>query len=357
MKAQDISQQRTLSPKEADTSAKIPVYRAKSKRYTLSAWGMWLAIPIILGILLSIADWDNLLNYPYAQTTYDFGDKIGGAVTNFINNVADRYRAVLEWPALIIAASLENVDRFLLTIPWPAQVLLVTIIAWRLAGIPTALFAFSALMLMIVIGLWDDTILTMALIFVSVTAAVIIAVPLGIVTAESKRSEAIVRPILDTMQTLPSMVYLVPALAFFSIGNTAGVVATTVFAIPPAAKLTDIGIRQAPGATIEAAEAFGATPIQLLMEVKIPLALPFIFAGISQATMAALGIVVVAALVGTRGLGDIVETALGRIETGPALLAGMGIVFIAIIIDRIAEAFAKRTYASLGFDEDGTLRY
>ena len=152
--------------------------------------------------------------------------------------------------------------------------------------------------------------------------------------------DAVLRPVLDGMQTMPSFVYLVPAIFFFGLGNVPAVIATIIYAAPPAIRLTNLGIRQVSPETLEAARAFGATPLQLLIKVQIPLALPTIMAGINQTTMMALAMVVVASLVGAGGLGADVLKAIGRLQIGNSLLAGMSIVFLAIIIDRITQGFA-----------------
>ncbi|MYJ57584.1 MAG: ABC transporter permease subunit, partial [Chloroflexi bacterium] len=152
----------------------------------------------------------------------------------------------------------------------------------------------------------------------------------------------------DAMQTMPSFVYLVPAIAFFSLGDTPAVLATLIYAVPPAVRLTNLGIRQLPEETLEAADSFGMTRSQMLVKVKIPLAIPTIMAGINQTTLMALAMVVIASLVGAGGLGEDVNRGLGRIEPGNAFLAGLGIVFLAIIIDRLTQALTSRRQTALG---------
>jgi len=215
------------------------------------------------------------------------------------------------------------------------------LLAWRLAGWRVSLFSVAAMLAIGFVGFWSSAMETLALVTTSVVLAVAIGVPLGVLGARSALADALMRPALDTMQTMPSFVYLVPAIMFFSLGNVPAVMATIIYAVPPAIRLTSLGIRQVSPETLEAARSFGATPTQLLIRVQLPMALPTIMAGINQTTMMALAMVVVGALVGAGGLGEDVLRALGRLEPGKALLAGMAIVLMAIIIDRLTQALAK----------------
>ena len=203
------------------------------------------------------------------------------------------------------------------------------------------LFSAIGLLLIGLVGLWPSAMETLSLMLTSVVISVALAVPIGIAAARNDTLDAIIRPILDAMQTMPVYVYLVPVIFFFSLGNVPAVFATIFYAVPPAIRLTNLGIRQVSAETVEAARAFGATPMQLLLKVQIPLALPTIMAGINQTTMLALSMVVVAALVGAGGLGADVFKAIGRLQMGNSLLAGLSIVFLAIIIDRLTQGFAR----------------
>ena len=229
----------------------------------------------------------------------------------------------------------------LIWVPWPALILAVTLLAWRVAGHLVAIFSVIALSLIGLAGLWPSAMETMSLMVTSVTISVAIAIPLGILASRSDRVDTLLRPILDGMQTMPSFVYLVPAIFFFGLGNPPAVMATIIYAVPPAIRLTNLGIRQVPSETVEAARAFGANPMQLLMKVQLPLALPTIMAGINQTTMMALAMVVVASLVAAGGLGEDVLKAIGQLKVGKSLLAGIAIVFLAIIIDRITQGVAR----------------
>ncbi|MCB0223303.1 MAG: ABC transporter permease subunit, partial [Anaerolineae bacterium] len=188
-------------------------------------------------------------------------------------------------------------------------------------------------------GLWDEGMLTLALMAVSVVIALLIGIPLGILAARSDRFEAALRPLLDVMQTLPAFVYLIPVLLFFGIARVPSVIATVIYALPPAIRLTNLGIRQVTPSAVEAARAFGSTPRQTLFKVQIPLAMPTIIAGVNQTIMMAFGIVVIAALIGAGGLGNEVLIALQKQQVGRGFIAGMAIVFMAILLDRISHGF------------------
>ncbi len=205
--------------------------------------------------------------------------------------------------------------------------------AWGLT-----LFTLLGLLLLYGMDYWEDTMLTIALVISSALLALIIGIPLGIWAARSNRVESIVRPILDFMQTMPAFVYLIPAILFFSVGNVPGVVATVVFALPPAVRLTNLGIRSVQTDVVEASQSFGCTSRQLLFKVQIPLAKPTILAGVNQVIMLALSMVVIASMVGAAGLGEKVYKGILRADIGLGFEAGLGIVIVAIILDRITQS-------------------
>ena len=191
------------------------------------------------------------------------------------------------------------------------------------------------------VDLWQESLETLALMVVSVVIALALGIPLGILSAQSDRFKAVLRPVLDFMQTLPTLVYLIPMTIFFSIARAPSVVATLIYALAPAIRYTDLGIRQVPKASLEAAKAFGATRWQTLLKVQLPLALPQIVAGINQTIMMAFGMVVIAALIGANGLGKTVLDALRRLEVGRGLEAGLAIALMAIVLDRVSHGFSK----------------
>ena len=231
-------------------------------------------------------------------------------------------------------------------IPWPGLIVMIGVVAWRSAGARTAAATGLSLFLLALLGYWESTLDTIALVMITVTLSIAIAVPLGVWASQNDRLDRTLRPFLDAAQTMPSFVYLVPMIGLFSIGTVPAVMATLVYAVPPAVRLTNLGIRQLPEETIEAAESFGLTRRQMLLKVKVPLAMPTIMAGVNQTTLMALAMIVIGSLVGAPGLGFDVLQALGRLESGNALLAGLGIVMLAIIIDRVTQAIARKRQAA-----------
>ena len=242
---------------------------------------------------------------------------------------------------------LVRLEDFFQWLPWPMTIAAITAVAYKVAGRRMGIFALVSLLLLGSFGLWESAMETMALIAVAVLISIGLAIPIGIFATRSDTLDALMRPVLDAMQTLPAFVYLVPAIMFFGIGNVAGVLATVIYAVPPAIRLTNLGIRQVSPEIVEAARAFGTTPRQLLVKVQIPMAIPTIMAGINQTTMMALAMVVIASLVGAGGLGDDVNRALSRFQPGAALNGGLGIVILAIIIDRVTQAAAKERQEAL----------
>jgi glycine betaine/proline transport system permease protein len=190
-------------------------------------------------------------------------------------------------------------------------------------------------------GIWEETVSTLALVIGSSLVALLIGVPVGIAMARSNAVEAIVRPILDFMQTMPPFVYLIPAAIFFGLGKVPGSIATLIFAMPPAVRLTNLGIRQVSLEQVEAGQAFGCTDRQLLFKVQLPLAMPSIMAGVNQTIMLALSMVVIASMIGAGGLGNTVLTGIQRLNVGLGFEGGLGVVLLAILLDRITQSFGR----------------
>jgi glycine betaine/proline transport system permease protein len=188
-------------------------------------------------------------------------------------------------------------------------------------------------------GLWDKLMLTLALMMVSTFLCILIGIPLGILTSKSNRLRSIMLPVLDVMQTMPGFVYLIPVLMLFNLGKVPAIIATIIYALPPLIRLTDLGIRQVDAETKEAAAAFGTSPWQMLLGVELPLARPSIMAGINQTIMMALAMVVVASMIGARGLGEDVLEGINTLNVGKGSQAGIAVVILAIIIDRISQAY------------------
>ena len=263
-------------------------------------------------------------------------------ITQFIDWLVEGYRWFfqgLKWPVEITLSGIEN---GLLAIPPLIVIAVLAVIAWRVSGIRLAGFTVGAMVFIGLLGLWEDTMVTLAMVFSSVVFCTIVGIPLGIAAGRSDGFEAAIRPVLDGMQTTPAFVYLVPIVMLFSIGNVAGVLATIVFALPPIIRLTALGIRQVHPELVEAALAFGATSWQVLVKVQIPLAMPTIMAGLNQTMMMALSMVVIAALIGAGGLGAPVVLGLNTLDIGLATIGGLSIVLVAIVLDRITQAVGKQ---------------
>ena len=245
-----------------------------------------------------------------------------------------------------IDVALRRVESGLLWLPWPVLMLGFFLLGARLGGLRLGLLAAACLLMMGWMGLWSQSMQTLALMSVAVAIALLIGIPVGIFAARHNRFEALLRPFLDAMQTMPAFVYLIPVLLFFGVARVPAVIATVIFALPPAIRLTNLGIREVDPAATESAASFGSTPRQTLVKVQIPLAMPTIMAGVNQTIMAALGIVVIAALIGAGGLGREVLVSLQRLEVGKALEAGLAIVFLAVLLDRLSDALTRQGRAA-----------
>ena len=253
-----------------------------------------------------------------------------------------------DWMGEVLLKPLVGLEQFLLWLPWWLIILAVAAVAWKTSGWKLAAGAALSLLFIGMLGLWTHAIKTLTLVIAGTVLAVAVAIPTGIAMARSDRLERIIRPLLDLMQTLPSFVYLVPVIILFGMGKVPAVMATFIYAVPPAIRLTNLGIRQVPQDAIEAGQAFGSTPRQMLLKVQLPLALPTIMAGINQTVMMALSMVVIASMIGAEGLGTEVLNGIGRLETGRSFAAGISIVIMAIIIDRISQGFARSRPAGQG---------
>lgn len=266
---------------------------------------------------------------------------VGTPVSQLVDWLTTHLGPFFDAISMVMLALLDGV-LYLLTAP---HALLMTVI---FAALPLlarrwglALFALVAFLFVQAMGLWVETMETLAVVLVASIIAVLIGVPIGIWAARSRGVSNVVRPLLDFMQTLPVFVYLIPAVFFFGIGVVPGVMATVVFAIPPAVRLTELGIRSVDEEVVEAAHAFGAKPGQILREAQLPLALPSIMAGVNQTIMLALSMVVIAGLVGAAGLGVVVVRGISTLDVGAGFEGGLAVVLIAIYLDRLTGAFAE----------------
>lgn len=224
-------------------------------------------------------------------------------------------------------------------LPWWLCILIVAVLAWRVRGWRLAAGSSLGLVLIYDLQLWPALIDTLILVIISAFVSIIIGLPLGILAARSQRFQRLMSPMLDFMQTMPSFVYLIPALMFFGLGTVPAVFATVIFAMPPVIRLTNLGIRQVPADLVEVGEAFGSTSYQLLCKIQLPLAMPTIMAGINQTMMLSLSMVVIAAMIGSGGFGQGVLAGIAQMDIGKGFENGLGVVILAMILDRLSQGF------------------
>jgi len=257
-----------------------------------------------------------------------FSRKYGDAIENFFD------------PLLFFLVKLE---KLLLATPWPIIILVIGILAW-FGSRSWKLVVGSAIAFILIgyFGMWNDCMATVAIISVCTTVCIAVGIPIGIIMSKSNRAEKTILPILDMMQTIPSFVYLVPILMLLGIGKVPGLIAVCIYALPPVIRLTNLGIREVDKEALEASEAFGATPFQKLRSVQIPLSLPTIFAGVNQTIMMALAMVVIASMIGVKGLGVPILRAISNQYLALGLMNGLAIVSLAIIFDRITQEYGRR---------------
>lgn len=246
---------------------------------------------------------------------------------------------VMRWP---IAKFLDLVNDGLSAVPFWLFIILLLFAAWRLSGWKNAVLAAGSFTLIAMMGLWDQSMKTLAIVLTAVVFGVLTGVPLGVLAARSDRFWTVLRPVLDLMQTTPSFVYLVPVVMLFGIGTVPGVIATIIFSLPPMIRLTNLGIRQVPLEATEAGEAFGTTEWQSLVHIRFPLALPSIMAGLNQTLLLAMVMSVIASMIGAEGLGLTVLRGIGRLDVGLAAIGGGAIVLMAITLDRLTQSFAEK---------------
>jgi glycine betaine/proline transport system permease protein len=267
-------------------------------------------------------------------------------------HIGDAVEVAIDWLTQNLAPLFSGIKAALLwvinsfawvftVIPWYVMVLLLAVAAWRLSSRGVAIFTVVGLVLIEMMGLWTATMQTLALIFTATLIALLIGVPLGIWMSRNDTLNRIIRPVLDFMQTMPAFVYLIPAVYFFDLGEVPGAVATIIFAMPPAVRLTNLGIRQVPEDVVEASKSFGSTSRQLLYKVQIPLAMPTIMAGLNQTIMLSLSMVVISAMIGAKGLGITVLKGITQLKVGEGFEGGLAVVILAMILDRITQGLGE----------------
>lgn len=267
---------------------------------------------------------------------------IGDYIEIAINWLTNHFSVFFDGLSAGIGGFINGFDTILYAIPFYITIAVLTAIAWRKVNRGTAIFTLLGLLLIYFMGYWEATMSTLAMVLSSTLLALIIGIPLGIASANSNRTNKILRPILDFMQTMPAFVYLIPSVLFFGLGTVPGVFATIIFAMPPVVRLTSLGILQVPVNVIEAAKAFGATKKQMLFKVQLPLAMPTILTGINQTIMLALSMVVIAAMISAGGLGEIVLKGITQMKIGLGFEGGIAVVILAIVLDRITQGIAGK---------------
>lgn len=347
------------SSSSPETEKKAQASRVTARRLPESyMWGLG-SIAVLLALAVSLAFWGPDMEFPTAVAyvessdgTMRFPRTLRDVTAQVIDDGTDALTSRADW--LFdgikngITHSLIVIEDGLMWLPWPAVVLAVALAAFAVGRWALLSFAVFSLLFIGFMGLWENTVETVALMVVAVILSVGIGLPLGVLGARSRAADKVMRPILDGMQTMPSFVYLLPGILFFGLGKPAGVFATIIYAVPPAIRLTNLGIRQVSPQTVEAVRSFGASPRQLLFKVQIPMALPTIMAGINQTTMLALSMVTIASMVAAGGLGDNVLRAIQKNEVGNGVIAGLAIVFMAIVFDRLTQAVAQSRGGGLG---------
>ncbi len=260
------------------------------------------------------------------------------SIMEWLLQTLDAFFDAVGWAIVNVMLGIEAVFLF---IPWFILIALVFFAGWKMLGRVRSGISMAVMLFLIgSFGYWEMAMQTLSLVSAAVFFSLLIGIPMGITMAQSDKAESVIKPLLDGMQTMPSFVYLIPALMFFGLGRVPAVIATIIYAVPPVIRLTNVGIRTVDKEVIEAAKAFGAKKKQVLWDVQLPLAKPSIMVGINQTTMMALAMVVIGSMIGAKGLGMEVLLSINRIEVGRGFEAGLSIVFLAIIIDRLTYSFS-----------------
>ena len=291
---------------------------------------------IVLSTMIHGAGFEFALDFPI-DTSKEIEGFLDDSVDWIVINFGDFFDAISD----ALKVVLGKLRDLLVWIPWPVMMALVFIIGWKVASLKIAAMSVVGLVILATVNLWEPTMVTVAIMIVSVFLSIVVGVPVGILAARSDSVDTGIRPVLDTMQTMPSFVYLVPGIMLFGLGNVAAIFATVLYALPPCIRLTNLGIRQVDESVVEAGRSFGSSDMQLLFKIQIPMAIPTIMAGINQTVMMALAMSTIAAMVGAGGLGIEVLRAMGQLKEGEAIIAGCAIVILAIIIDRISQGYIE----------------
>lgn len=269
----------------------------------------------------------------------NLADAVNRGFTQIVQQYADQFHQVSLW---LLVGVLNPVEHTLQATPPLVVLLVLATLTWLGTRRVSSTVMMVALTYAIgCLGLWEKLMSTVSIMLVSMLVTLLIGVPMGIVMAKSRTLRRVLNPVLDMMQTLPSFVYLIPVLMLFGLGRVPAVFATTVYALPPLMRLTELGLRQLPEDVLEASQAFGATPLQQLFSVELPLARPSIMAGLNQAVMMSLAMVVIASMIGAKGLGEDVLSSINNLDMGQGVQAGLAIVMLAVVFDRITQAYGR----------------
>lgn len=267
---------------------------------------------------------------------------IGDVFAEIIYFLSDALRELFDLIRLVVMSVVEGIEAALDFVPFWGVAILIAVLAYFLSGKGLALFSFAGVFLIANMGLWDQTISTLAIIITSTMISLLVGIPVGILSAKIEPANKVIRPVLDFMQTMPAFVYLIPAVFFFRLGVVPASIATIIFSMPPAIRLTNLGIRQVPEELIEAGHAFGANWHQMLFKIQLPQAMPTIMAGINQCIMLSLSMVVISSMIGGAGLGSVVLSGLSNLDIGKGFEGGLAVVIIAIILDRLTQGKSRK---------------
>lgn len=323
--------------------APMPVdpWEALSAAPDTSATSAWLDAPAPLDGAHQLAGHADAAGGLQLHRLWDGSLPIESWINSGLGWVVEHFRPFFQTVRLPIDGTLNWIQGLLTGLPTLAMIALIGLLAWQFAGRALAIGTTVALLLVAMLGIWPEAMVTLSLVLTSLVFCMAVGLPLGVLLASSDRAQRVMRPVLDAMQTTPAFVYLVPVVMLFGIGNVPGVIVTIVFALAPLVRLTNLGLRQVRPDLIEAARAYGASPWQMLVKVQLPLAMPSIMAGINQALMLSLSMVVIASMIAVGGLGQMVLRGIGRLDMGLATVGGLGIVLLAISLDRLTQAMGK----------------
>ncbi|MFC4559101.1 ABC transporter permease [Virgibacillus kekensis] len=267
---------------------------------------------------------------------------LGEYVDSIVSFLDESLESLFDFIYLFSTQFINGIEDFLLWMPWWVFIVIIILLGWYFKSLISGVLYGGFIFLIGTFGLWEDMMTTIAIVLTAVVISLLIGIPLGVWMAFSRGVSTVMRPVLDAMQTMPSFVYLIPAIFFFGLGNVSAIFATLIYAVPPVIRLTELAIRGVDKEVIESAESFGSSKWQMLFKIQLPQALPTIMAGVNQTTMMVLAMVVIASMVGAQGLGEQILVSINQIDIALGFEAGISIVFLAIIIDRITGGVADK---------------